>query len=66
MKKNKKKRLQKGQNKKVGRKVAVTVSGEAEKVTGPVVAHGPGPCGGALSIVRPRATIIAQTVSLRQ
>lgn len=33
--------------------MAVTVSGEAaEMVTGPAVARRPGPCGGALSIVR--------------
>lgn len=50
-KKNRKKK-KKRQNKRVGRKVAVTVSGEAEKVTGSAVAHRPGPCGGALSIVR--------------
>lgn len=51
-KKNRKKK-KKRQNKRVGRKVAVTVSGEAaEMVTGPDVAHRPGPCGGALSIVR--------------
>ena len=52
-KNRKKKKKKKRQNKRVGRKVAVTVSGEAaEMVTGPDVAHRPGPCGGALSIVR--------------